>query len=225
MTLTILDQLEQGSDEWRDQRRGMITASVIGQFITPKTLKPAGNPASRSLTNTLVAERISGWTETTFVSNEMFRGVMDEPRARDLYSEHFAPVTEVGFMVREFDGYKIGFSPDGLVGEDGLIEVKSRAPKKHVETVIADDVPLENMAQLQAGLLVSGRAWVDYISYCGGLPMYVKRVEPDERWFHAIHDVASMFESTARAMVAVFEKRVAGLPTTERIDLLQEARI
>jgi hypothetical protein len=116
----------------------------------------------------------------------MLRGIEDEPRAVEVYSEHFAPVTTVGFMVRDDWGFSIGYSPDGLVGDDGLIEVKSRRAKKHLTTILADEVPVENMAQLQCGLLVSGREWIDYVSYCGGMPLYVKRVEPDQRWFDAI---------------------------------------
>jgi hypothetical protein len=82
-------------------------------------------------------------------------------------------------MVRDDWGFSLGYSPDGLVGDDGLIEVKCRRQKKHLQTILADEVPPENMAQLQCGLLVSGREWIDYVSYCGGMPMYVKRVYPD----------------------------------------------
>jgi len=214
---TFLDVV-QGSDEWLDQRRGMMTASVVGQLITPKTIKPAANDYSRALTMTLAAERITGWTDPVYVNNDMFRGTMDEPIARDAYSRYDAPVFECGFMVRDDWGYSIGYSPDGLVGEDGLIEVKSRRPKKHLATILADEVPLENMAQLQCGLLVSGREWCDYVSYCGGMPLWVKRVSPDERWFDAIVWAVKTFEDTAAQMVATYTAAVAGLPTTERID-------
>ena len=141
----------------------------------------------------------------------------DEPRARDLYSEHFAPVVETGFMVRDNGNWKLGYSPDGLVGDDGLIEVKSRRPKKHLRTILEGNVPAENMAQLQAGLLVSGRAWIDYVSYCGGMPMWVKRVEPDERWQDAIVAAVIAFEETAAEMVAAYETATAGMPKTERV--------
>ncbi|MGZ0843127.1 YqaJ viral recombinase family protein, partial [Klebsiella pneumoniae subsp. pneumoniae] len=147
-----------------DQRRGIITASVVGKLITSKTLKAAANPESRSLTAHLVAERITGWTDPTYISDDMLRGMADEPRARDKYAEHYnVPVRQVGFMIRENRGVKLGYSPDGLVGDDGLIEVKSRLQKKQVETVLSGEPPAENMAQLQCGLLVSGREWIDYI--------------------------------------------------------------
>lgn len=218
MTLHVLPDLIQGSPEWHDQRRGMITCSVIGSLVTPKTIKPASNPEARSIFAQLVAERITRYTEPTYLGDDMARGHEDEPRAVEVYSEHYAPVTPTGFMVRDDWGFSIGYSPDGLVSDDGLIEVKSRRQKKHLQTIITDEVPVENMAQVQCGLLVSGRAWCDYISYCGGMPMWRKRVEPDLRWAEAIVAVVETFEVAAEVMTALYHERTKDLPATERID-------
>lgn len=216
MTLTI-HEVEQGSQDWLDLRCGMLTASTIGQLISPKTIKPANNDTSRALTMHLVAERITGYVEPTFVSADMERGNMDEPVARDLYSQHYAPAVECGFMVRDNGAWnKLGYSPDGVVGDDGLIEIKSRRQKKHLQTILANEVPLENMAQIQTGLLVSGRAWLDYVSFCGGMPLYVKRVLPDQRWFDAIKSALDQFETTAATMLAAYPTAIAGAPMTER---------
>lgn len=215
-TLIELPDIEQGSEDWHAQRRGIVTASVVGQLVTTKTLKPASNDVSRGLTRLLVAERITGWTDPMYVSDDMLRGIEDEPKARDKYSEHYAPVTEIGFMIREDQGVKIGYSPDGLVGDDGLIEVKSRRQKKHLETILADEPPGENLAQMQCGLLVSGREWCDYISYCGGMPLWVKRVFPDQRWFDAILAAVDAFEENAAEMIRLYDERTVGLPMTER---------
>ena len=216
MSLHEFPDLIQGSDEWLDQRRGMMTASVVGQLITPKTIKPAANDTSRALITLLAAERITGWTDSVYVSDDMFRGTMDEPVARDAYSRYDAPVFECGFMVRDDWGYSIGYSPDGLVGDDGLIEVKSRRAKTQLMTIVADEVPLSNMAQLQCGLLVSGRQWCDYVSYCGGMPLWVKRVLPDSRWEKAIVEAVQTFEDTVAQIVTTYTVAVAGLPMTER---------
>lgn len=219
MALHTLPELGQGSPEWHDQRRGMVTASVVGQLITASTLKPARNDTSRGLTALLVAERITGYTEPTWMNDDMLRGVMDEPRARDRYAEtQEVDVTEIGFMVRDDWGWSLGYSPDGLVGGHGLIEVKSRRQKKQLQTILADAVPAENMAQIQAGLLVSGREWCDYISYCGGMPMFVKRVYPDPLWSEAIVDAVSAFEQTAEQMVHDYLTRTADMPATERAE-------
>lgn len=217
MALYTYPDLMQRTDEWLDARRGIVTASTVGRLITPRTIKPADNPDSRSLTMSIVSERITGWTEDTYVSSAMWRGVEDEPRAVETYSQVYAPVETVGFMVRDDWGFRIGYSPDGLVGKDGLIEVKSRSPREHVRVVIEDAVPAEHMAQLQCGLLVSGRQWVDYISYCGGLPMWVKRVTPDQRWHDAILTAVAAFEASATSLISTFTTRTAGLPATERV--------
>lgn len=225
MTLQVFKDLGQGSDEWFAARCGIVTASVIGQLITTKTLKPAANDTSRGLTALLVAERITGHVEPTFASRDMERGNLDEPYARAIYANHYAPVTEIGFMAREFNGYRIGFSPDGLVSEDGLIEIKSRAQKKHLATILADEVPAENMAQIQCGLLVSGREWCDYLSYCGGMPLYRKRVLPDTKWHDAIKEAVTEFENNSLDMIADYMEAVDGLPATERIDHFPEMEI
>ncbi len=217
MTLIELPDLLQGSEEWLDQRRGMVTASVVGKLITPSTVKPANNDYSRALTALLVAERITGWTDPVYVSDDMLRGHEDEPRAVEKYSEHYAPVTTTGFMVRDDWGFKIGYSPDGLVGDDGLIEVKSPRAKKHLTTILSGEVPPEHMAQLQCGLLVSGRQWIDFVSYCGGMPMWVRRVEPDLDWFAAIVEAVRKFEGTAADMVQAYRAATEGLPPTERV--------
>lgn len=222
MTLHILDNLEQGSPEWHDARRGIVTASVVGKLLTP-TLKVADNDTSRALTATLVAERVSGFTEDTPMTSDMWRGVEAEPYARDLYAKHRnVTVDQVGFMVLDNGGWQLGYSPDGLVGPHGLIEIKAPRAKTHVLTILRDEVPAHYMAQCQAGLFVSGRKWVDFISYCGGLPLFIKRVyAEDEKWSDAITDACITFERNAAEMTANYEAAVAGLPATERIDFNQ----
>jgi hypothetical protein len=216
MTLTIHEDIIQGTEEWFDQRRGIVTASAVGKLVTPKTIQPANNPESRAYTTLLAAERITGWTDPTYTSDDMWRGIEDEPKARAKYAEHYAPVTEAGFMIEDRWGFQIGYSPDGLVGDDGLIEIKSRRSKTQLATILADEVPLENMAQLQCGLLVSGRKWIDYVSFCGGMPLYVKRVLPDTKWFAAIIEAVTAFEETVTDMVNAYTGSIDGLYMTER---------
>ena len=221
MTLTIHDQLVQGSEEWLAVRRGLVTASVVGKLLTP-TLKVADNDTSRGLVSTLIAERITGWTEDTPMTSDMWRGVESEPFARDVYSAHYQQAEEVGFMHLEEDGWQLGYSPDGLVGVDGLIEIKAPRAKTHLKTILADEVPGFYMPQLQAGLLVSGRAWIDFVSFVGGMPLYVKRVYPDPAWHEAITAACVAFENTARETVADYRNKVAGMPNTDRLPNLNE---
>lgn len=221
-SLTVYDQLEQGTDEWLQARCGIVTASVVGKFILTRTLDVASSETARGLANTLIAERITGHVEPIPTSRAMERGTLDEPYARAVYAEHYAPVTEVGFMVNEGIGYKIGYSPDGLVGDDGLIEIKSRTQRIQLQTILKDSVPNENMAQIQCGLLVTGRKWLDYVSYCGGMPLYVKRVLPDPEWFAVIIEAVSAFENTATETISKYLDAVANRPATEYIDHFPE---
>ena len=217
MSLTVYENLEQGTEEWLKARCGVLTASVIGQLVTPKTMKLANNETSRALVRTLAAERITSWVEPTFPSRDMERGNWDEPIARDIYETATGnDVQQVGFMTRTFADYEIGYSPDGLVGDDGLIEIKSRRQKTQLDTILTNTVPAMNMAQLQAGLLVSGREWCDYISFCGGMPLFIKRVYPDKRWQSLLVDAADNFELDVHQLIQAFEKSAVNLIPTDR---------
>lgn len=225
MALEIID-VEQGTDQWLAARRGILTASTIGQLITPSRLQTATNDKSRALVTQLVTERITGETEPVYVNDAMRRGTYFEPFARDLYAEHYAPVVEVGFMVRTIDGNRLGYSPDGLVGDDGLIEIKCPRPSNHVRTIIGNEVPAYNMAQCQAGLLVTGRDWLDFISYSPGLPLFVKRVTPDEGWQTAIKKTLDHFETKAAETLTIYANNATGLhPTDPQIDPFQDTEI
>lgn len=188
----------------------------------PKVLEVADNETSRGITYQLAAERITGHVDPVYPTFDMQRGTDDEPFARDAYAANYAPVEQVGFMVRDFGDYRIGYSPDGLVGADGLIEIKSRKPKEHLRTVLKGLPPLENMAQMMAGMVVSGREWCDYVSYCSGLPLWVKRVHLDERWVTAIHAAAEQFEINVTNIVNNFTSATEGLPMTERRASIEE---
>ena len=185
--------IEQGTEEWLALRCGIQTASEMKLIVTT-TLWQASNDKERAHLYELLGQRITGYVEPRYIGDDMLRGQWDEVEARIKYREHFAPVTECGFVTNDDHGFVIGYSPDGLVGDDGLIECKSRRQKFQAETISTDQVPAEYMLQLQTGLLVTGRQWIDFVSYCGGMPMYVKRVFPDARYQEAIIAAATDFE-------------------------------
>lgn len=186
--------LIQGTEEWLQQRCGLLTASEMRHCLTVKTLKVADNDKTRSHIWELLFQRLTGFVEPHYVSDDMLRGHDDEIEARTQYAKHYAPVEEVGFITNDQWGFTLGYSPDGLVGDDGLIECKSRRGKFQVQTIAENEVPEEYVLQLQTGLLVTGRNWIDFISYSGGLPMFVKRVEPDPLIQGAILAAATAFE-------------------------------
>lgn len=205
MTLTIYPELEQGSPEWHEARCGLISASELSLILTP-TLKISDNENTRKHVYELAAQRLTGYVEPSYIGDNMLRGWADEIRARDMYSERIAPVVEVGGMVRDFGTFKLWCSPDGLVGDDGGLEVKSRVQKYQIQTIAANEVPKEHILQVQAGLLVSGRSWWDYVSYSGGLPMWIIRVEPDPVVQAAIVSACEAFEAKVQDVMAQYQE-------------------
>lgn len=205
--ITIHRDLIQGSEEWLEARRGMLTASEMHLILTP-TLKKASNKEERLHLYELAAQRISEFVEPQYVSDSMLRGQVEEVEARREYAAHFAPVEEVGFVVNRRWGFPIGCSPDGLVGDDGLIEVKSRCQKYQVQTIVehvpAGTIPADFVLQCQTALLVTERDWLDFISYCGGLPMAVIRVWPDEAVHAVIVEAATAFEERMAVKLAIW---------------------
>ena len=214
--------IEQGTDEWHALRRGKITASAVSRLITA-TGKPANNDTSRAQLLQLLAERITGESEASFYGDDMARGHLLEPLARDLYANHYAPVNECGFVTRSFDsGLVLGYSPDGLVDEDGLIEIKSPRQKNHLKALLANEVPAEYVPQVQLGLAITGRSWCDFISYAPGLPLFVKRCHHDAGVIAQLITAAEAAELELQRLMAVYTEAAGRFPATEPIQPEQE---
>lgn len=214
--MKIYPEVEQGSDEWFELRRGILTASEMKLIITP-TLKIAANDKCRSHVNEIAAQRVTQYVEPHYVGDDMLRGHRDEVFAANLYSEKYAATASVGFITEDKWGFKIGYSPDRLVGEDGLIECKSRRQKYQFETICDKEVPQEHVIQCQTGLLVTGRKWLDYVSYCGGMPMIPIRVFADPIIQTAILKAAEIFEQQVTERIAIYHKNSVNLFPTERV--------
>ena len=210
------NDLIQGSDEWLQARCGLLTASEMKLILTP-TLKAASNDKERAHLYELLAQRVTKYVEPRYVSDDMLRGHEDEVEAVIAYAKHYAPVQEVGFITNDKWGFTIGYSPDGLVGSDGLLECKSRRQKYQVETIISGVMPDDYAIQVQTGLLVSERKWLDFISYSGGLPMVTLRIFPDPKIQEAIISAAGSFEHRLSEKMAVYRNPpVSRLVPTER---------
>lgn len=227
MTITYYPELVQGGDEWLQARCGLLTASEMKLVLTP-SLKVADNDKVRSHVYELLAQRITRYVEPHYVGDDMLRGMEDEIEARILYAERYAPVEEMGFITNDRWGFTLGYSPDGLVGDDGAIECKSRRQKFQFETIIecveAQRPPADYILQLQTGLMVSERKWIDFVSYSGGIHMITIRVYPDGVIQDAIIDAATKFEGKiAEKKAAYFAALNSGkrLIETER-KIIQE---
>lgn len=173
--------IEQGTPEWFAQRLGKVTASRVSDIIA-KT--KTGVAASRgNYLAQLVAERLTGQTADSFKSGAMQHGTETEPQARMAYE------AETGLMVSEVAMIEhptiamSGASPDGLVGEDGLVEIKCPNTSTHIATLLADKAPSGYIPQMQWQMACTGRQWVDFVSFDPRMPedmqLFIKRVPRD----------------------------------------------
>ncbi len=229
--------LTQGSDEWLEMRLGILTASELSRILTP-TLKIAANADAKLHTYDLLAQRITQYVEGTFVSYDMERGKLEEVDAKIAYSNAFVEVKDCGFIINDRLGFPIGCSPDGLVGKDGGLEIKSRMAKHQMKTIVehvvnADNadclIPKEFMLQVQGSLFVTERPWWDFVSYSNGLNMVPIRVEPIAEYQDAIAEAATKLEATLNHMKAKYLGTIADetnrIIPVERIDYSEEIRL
>jgi hypothetical protein len=219
MSTPIFHDCIQGSAEWHALRCGMLTASTLKVMITP-TGKIADNATTRAYLADILAQRLTKYTEPSFVSDDMQRGIEDEYRARDVYAAKYHVVEQVGFITRQIaPGVTIGCSPDGLVGTGGGIEIKSRRAKLQIQQILDGTVPDEHLAQIHTAMLVTGRQWWDFISYSAGLPMVVIRVPCSYDWMTRITTAAVEAERRIAEMRAQYDDAVLSndWPETERM--------
>lgn len=176
----ILIECEQYSPEYWQARRGVPTASHGKDLLTPERLQPS--KSQDTYINQLIAEVFDDKYPRTdeFATSAMKNGTIMEPECRNFYEwDTGCKVTQVGFCLT--DDRRYGCSPDGFVGDDGGLEIKSPHPKTHVGYLRDKRVPPEYLLQIHWSLLVTGRKWWDFVSYCPGtaLPPLRIRVEPD----------------------------------------------
>ena len=188
--------MEQRTTEWHTARLGKVTASRVADVIA-KT--KTGYGASRAnLMADLIVERLTGQPASTFTNAHMEWGTEQEPHARAAYSARTGElVEEVGFI----DHPRIansGASPDGLVGDEGLVEFKCPATTStHLDTLLAGEVPSKYIPQMQWQMACTNRAWCDFVSYDPRLPehlrMFVKRVERDDAYIKMLEGEVTKF--------------------------------
>ena len=180
--------VEQGGLEWMQERLGIPTASQFDRLVTPKTKKPSSARAGYR------AELLASWlmgqphdwgsTEWTERGNDL------EPEARKFYEfERGVEVDEVGFVLRD-DG-KTGGSPDGLVEDDGILEIKCPMAVKHVRYLLGEDP--DYTGQVQGYMYLTDRKWCDIMSYHENIPPVIHRVERDEEHIAALVAVLDPF--------------------------------
>ena len=175
--MQILD-LEQGSSEWLIARAGKVTASNADKIITSTGKLSA---SAQTYINTIIAERLMGDKVSSYQNEWMARGVELEPEARSFY-EYLTDniVFEVGLCVH--DELQASCSPDGLIGDDGGLEIKCPSEAVHVGYLRDKKLPTKYKAQVMFNLWITGRQWWDFFSYHPHLPHFLIRCERDEEY-------------------------------------------
>lgn len=174
--------MEQRTDEWHAARLGKVTASRVADVVA-KTKTGYGASRANYMAE-LICERLTGVPQDSFVSSAMQWGTDTEPLARAAYEAASGElVIETGFVPHS-QVVSSGASPDGLIGEDGLLEIKCPNTSTHIDTLLGQSVPAKYMTQMQWQMACTGRKWCDFVSFDPRMPegmrMFVKRVQRDD---------------------------------------------
>ncbi len=190
--LQIFD-CEQNSPEWIQARLGVVTCSEFKAVMA----KGEGK-TRRKYMLTVIGEKIAGQPFERYANADMDRGHILEGPAGDEYAIETGNVIQrIGFMRRG----DVGYSPDGLIDDTGLLEIKTKLYHLHIECLLSGKVPTEHVQQCQGGLWVSGREWIDFVSYSPGLPIFIKRLYRDEPFIARIKVEVDDFLAEMRELI------------------------
>jgi len=202
--------MKQGSPEWLQARCGLATASCFADVLA--TLKSGGEAASRkNYRAQLIAERLTGVPADSYVSTEMKWGTEQEPFARIAYEATTGNIVlEVAFI--RHPELMAGASPDGLIGEDGQMELKCPNTATHIDALLKGMDP-GHIPQIQGNLWMSGRKWCDFVSYDPRMPermqLYVQRIERDDKYIANLESEVRKFLVEVDKVIAELEAKIA----------------
>ena len=205
--------MEQRTDEWYAARLGKVTASRVADVIA-KT-KSGYSTSRANYMAELICERLTGVRGDSYASAAMQWGTNTEPQARAAYEARSGSlVTETGFVPHcsIFDG---GASPDGLIGDDGLVEIKCPFTATHLDTLLTETVPGRYVTQMQWQMACTGRQWCDFVSYDPRLPesmaLFVKRVPRDEKMIEELEKEVYNFLTEMDEKLEKLEEKYNGI--------------
>lgn len=200
----MIHDVEQRSPEWFALRTGLVTASKVSDVMA--VTKSGPSAMRKNYLADIVAEKLTGERREGFSNAAMQWGTDMEPQARAAYAFlHDADVAEVGFVTH--DGVPgLGASPDGLVGDDGMVEIKCPNTATHIDTLLTGKMDRKYVLQMQTQMACTGRAWCDFVSFDPRLPaamqLFVHRVQRDEKLIAEIEAAVTEFVAEADAQVA-----------------------
>jgi putative phage-type endonuclease len=217
-----MEEIVQGTPEWRALRCGKVTASRVSDVIA-KT--KTGVSASRAkYAGELIAERLTGFPAERYSNAAMAWGTEQEPAARKTYEFYRdTDVTEVAFVLHPTIG-DCGASPDGLVDVDGLVEIKCPETHTHIKTLLGQTVPSDYVTQMQWQMACTGRTWCDFVSYDPRLPepmrFFCKRVMRDNVLIAELEREVIAFLNEVRGTVAQLKRIYDPAPADDIPNLL-----
>jgi hypothetical protein len=214
---------KQGTYEWLQARSGIPTASEFDQLVTPKyKIKTGQGP--KSFLEKKVAEYWQGGPLPSWQGMDIEIGQILEERAKPWYELTTGqPITNVGLVTT--DDRRVGCSPDGLIGEDGGIEIKCPARHTHVGYLLDGVLPEDYELQVHGSLYVTGREWWMFLSYDSKFPKFLHRVERDETKCAVIHEALQLFLERFDVAVKRMEEINGGpRPPVEMFDPLKYER-
>lgn len=191
-----------------EARRGKVTASRVAD-ATART-KTGWGASRHNYMAELVAERLTGTTADSFQSAAMQWGIENEPKARAAYEFYYQDVNDAEFV----DHPRIdmaGASPDGLVGDDGLVEIKCPNTATHIETLLGSPIDRKYIVQMQWQMACTGRKWCDFVSYDPRLPeemaLHVLRAHRDDKHIGQLEaDIETFLEELEQKVVDLKHK-------------------
>lgn len=201
--------IEQGSEAWKQIRLGKVTASRVADVVA-KTKTGWGASRANYMAE-LVAERLTGERVEGFMNAAMQWGVDHEADARIAYEfRRDAAVTEVGFVAHPTINMS-GASPDGLVGDDGMVEIKCPNTATHIDTLLGEPVADKYVKQMQWQMACTGRKWADFVSFDPRLPecmrLHITRIERDDKLIASLEEMVKDFLGLLDQTVAELRKR------------------
>lgn len=200
MSLTIFRDITQNTPEWEAARCGLLTASAFSDVLA----KGQGK-TRRTLLYKLAGERITGKPVENYRNGYMDRGHEAEDQALawfEMTTE--TTVDKVGFV--RCNERRVGCSPDGLIGDDGGIEIKSVAPHLLIPILESSEFPSEHRAQVQGSLWVTGRKYWECVAFFPGMPPFKARAERDERYIAELAVAVKEFNAELDALVGRYKQ-------------------
>jgi putative phage-type endonuclease len=199
------DQI-QGSEEWFQARIGVVTASRFSDVLA--SVKSGEAAARYNYKAEIIAERLTGQRAESYTSPAMAWGNQYEAEARAIYATITGKeVAETGLVKHKT--IKAGASPDGLVGSDGLIEIKCPNTATHIMTLLSEVAPKKYYAQMQGQMWITGRKWCDFVSYDPRLDpkraIFITRVERDDDYIESLEDAVLDFLEEVDELITQLE--------------------